>query len=42
MNINLVDLKRNYESIKNEIHDEFISLFDSCDFINGKKLTKFE
>jgi dTDP-4-amino-4,6-dideoxygalactose transaminase len=42
MNINLVDLKRNYENIKDEIHDEFISLFDKCDFINGNKVTKFE
>ena len=42
MNVNFVDLKRNYESIKDEIHDEFISLFDRCDFINGKKVTQFE
>ena len=42
MNVNFVDLKRNYESIKDEIHDEFISLFDKCDFINGKKVTQFE
>lgn len=42
MNINFVDLKRNYESIKNEIANEFNSLFENCDFINGKKVTLFE
>jgi dTDP-4-amino-4,6-dideoxygalactose transaminase len=42
MNINFVDLKRNYESIKTEIQSEFNSLFDNCDFINGKKVTQFE
>jgi dTDP-4-amino-4,6-dideoxygalactose transaminase len=42
MKINFVDLKRNYESIKKEIHHEFNSLFDNCDFINGKKVTEFE
>lgn len=42
MNINFVDLKRNYESIKTEIQREFNSLFDNCDFINGEKVTKFE
>ena len=42
MNINFVDLKKNYESIKEEISEEFNSLFDNCDFINGKKVATFE
>lgn len=42
MNINFVDLKKNYESIKTEISEEFNSLFENCDFINGKKVTIFE
>jgi len=42
MKINFVDLKRNYESIKTEIQNEFNSLFDDCDYINGKKVTQFE
>jgi dTDP-4-amino-4,6-dideoxygalactose transaminase len=42
MSINFVDLKKNYESIKEEISVEFNSLFDNCDFINGKKVTIFE
>jgi dTDP-4-amino-4,6-dideoxygalactose transaminase len=42
MNIPFVDLKKNYESIKSEITEEFYSLFDKCDFINGKKVTEFE
>jgi dTDP-4-amino-4,6-dideoxygalactose transaminase len=42
MKINFVDLKKNYESIKDEIQDEFTSLFVNCDFINGKKVVQFE
>jgi dTDP-4-amino-4,6-dideoxygalactose transaminase len=42
MNINFVDLKKNYESVKPEITEEFNSLFENCDFINGKKVTIFE
>jgi dTDP-4-amino-4,6-dideoxygalactose transaminase len=42
MNIPFVDLKQNYESIKSEINSEFFSLFDNCDFINGKKVVEFE
>ena len=42
MEINFVDLKRNFNSIKNEIYNEFNSLFDNCDFINGKKVKEFE
>jgi dTDP-4-amino-4,6-dideoxygalactose transaminase len=42
MNINFVDLKKNYTSIKDEISTEIESLFDKCDFINGQKVTIFE
>jgi dTDP-4-amino-4,6-dideoxygalactose transaminase len=42
MNINFVDLKKNYASIKDEISTEIASLFDKCDFINGGKVTIFE
>jgi dTDP-4-amino-4,6-dideoxygalactose transaminase len=42
MNVSFVDLKKNYESIKESITEEFNSLFDNCDFINGKKVTIFE
>ncbi len=42
MNIQFVDLKKNYESIKEEISQEFNSLFQNCDFINGSKVTIFE
>jgi len=42
MNINFVDLKKNYTSIKDEISAEIDSLFDKCDFINGHKVTTFE
>jgi dTDP-4-amino-4,6-dideoxygalactose transaminase len=42
MNVNFVDLKKNYESIKCSITEEFNSLFDNCDFINGKKVGIFE
>ena len=42
MSIPFVDLKKNYESIKSEIAEEFYSLFDRCDFIQGKKVGEFE
>jgi dTDP-4-amino-4,6-dideoxygalactose transaminase len=42
MNIAFVDLKQNYETIQIEIQEEFHSLFDNCDFINGKKVQIFE
>jgi dTDP-4-amino-4,6-dideoxygalactose transaminase len=42
MNISFVDLKKNYEGIKSEIDAEFSSLFEKCDFINGKKVAEFE
>lgn len=42
MDIKFVDLKKNYLSIKDEIHAKFYSLFDKCDFINGKSVTEFE
>jgi dTDP-4-amino-4,6-dideoxygalactose transaminase len=42
MNINFVDLKKNYKSIETEIKEQFNSLFERCDFINGEKVTTFE
>lgn len=42
MDIKFVDLKKNYLSVKDEIHAKFYSLFDKCDFINGKSVTEFE
>ena len=42
MNIPFVDLKRNYECIKDDIKEEIDILFDNCDFVNGKKVTEFE
>jgi len=41
-NIKFVDLKKNYESIKEDITKEFFSLFENCDFIHGKKVEIFE
>jgi len=42
MKINLLDLKKNYLSIKNEIDAEYSNLFENCDFILGKKVGIFE
>jgi dTDP-4-amino-4,6-dideoxygalactose transaminase len=42
MQVNFLDLKKNYLSIENEIMEEFNSLFDKCDFILGKKVEIFE
>jgi dTDP-4-amino-4,6-dideoxygalactose transaminase len=42
MDIKFVDLKKNYLNIKDEIHNKFNSLFDNCDFINGKSVREFE
>ena len=42
MNIPFVDLKRNYECIKDDIKNEIDNIFDTCDFVNGKKVTQFE
>ena len=42
MNINFVDLKKNYLSISDEITKEFNDLFEKCDFIHGEKVKIFE
>lgn len=42
MNIKFLDLKKNYLSIEKEINQEFINLFDNCDFIHGEKVELFE
>lgn len=42
MNIQFLDLKKNYEKISNEITDEINNLFIKCDFILGEKVSIFE
>jgi dTDP-4-amino-4,6-dideoxygalactose transaminase len=42
MKINFVDLKKNYESIKDQIQKNVDTLFDRCDFIHGKGVHDFE
>ena len=42
MQINFLDLKNNYLSIKEEIDNEFTQLFNKCDFIHGEKVKIFE
>jgi dTDP-4-amino-4,6-dideoxygalactose transaminase len=42
MNINFLDLKKNYLSIKDEIDNEYEQLFTQCDFILGNKVKIFE
>ena len=42
MNIKFLDLKKNYEQIKEEIYEEYSSLFENCDFIHGNKVHLFE
>jgi dTDP-4-amino-4,6-dideoxygalactose transaminase len=42
MNIQFLDLKKNYLSIKNEIDAEYNNLFNNCDFIHGEKVKIFE
>jgi dTDP-4-amino-4,6-dideoxygalactose transaminase len=42
MNINFIDLKKNYLSIKEEIDNEYTNLFEKCDFILGNKVKLFE
>jgi dTDP-4-amino-4,6-dideoxygalactose transaminase len=42
MNINFLDLKKNYLSIKPEIDAEYNNLFENCDFIHGNKVKIFE
>lgn len=41
-NVNFLDLKKNYFSIKDEIHAEVDDLFVNCDFIHGNKVGIFE
>jgi dTDP-4-amino-4,6-dideoxygalactose transaminase len=42
MNINFLDLKKNYLSIKEEIDNEYADLFEKSDFILGNKVKLFE
>ena len=42
MNVPFLDLKTNYLSIKDEIHNEYLDLFENCDFIHGNKVKIFE
>jgi len=42
MQIDFVDLKRNYNSIKDKIQENFDNLFKKCDFINGESVKIFE
>jgi UDP-2-acetamido-2-deoxy-ribo-hexuluronate aminotransferase len=42
MQINFLDLKKNYLSIKEDIDNEFTQLFNKCDFIHGEKVKIFE
>lgn len=42
MNIQFLDLKKNYEKIADEINSEINNLFTKCDFILGEKVSIFE
>lgn len=42
MNIPFLDLKKNYLSIKENIDNEYVELFEKCDFILGDKVKLFE
>lgn len=42
MKINFVDLKKNYESIRDQIAGNVATLFDRCDFIHGQGVHDFE
>lgn len=42
MEVKFLDLKKNYLSIKDELNNEFYSLFENCDFIGGCKVKEFE
>ena len=42
MEINFLDLKQNYDSIKNEVNEQINDVLEKCDFINGDKLNEFE
>jgi len=42
MKVNFLDLKKNYNTIKDEVNIELQNLFNNCDFIFGKKVSEFE
>lgn len=42
MKVNFLDLKKNYNTIQDEINTELQNLFNNCDFIFGKKVSEFE
>ena len=42
MSIPLVDLKKNYASIKNEVNEAISKTIDTCYFVNGTDVNKFE
>lgn len=42
MDIPLVDLKKNYETIKNEVNEAILQTIDTCYFVNGPGVNKFE
>lgn len=42
MQVNFLDLKKNYLSISDEINNEFKNLFENCEFILGQKVNVFE
>lgn len=42
MEVKFVDLKKNFESIKNEIIKKVDLLFENCDFISGRSVKNFE
>lgn len=42
MNISFLDLKRNYDSIKDEIQIEMNKVLNKCNYIHGEEVTEFE
>jgi dTDP-4-amino-4,6-dideoxygalactose transaminase len=40
--IKFVDLKKNFETIRNQIFDNVSDLFNKCDFISGESVKNFE
>jgi dTDP-4-amino-4,6-dideoxygalactose transaminase len=42
MDIPLVDLKKNYETIKNEVNEAILQTISTCYFVNGTDVNKFE
>ena len=42
MNIKLIDLKRQYDLIKEDIFKEYNNIFNSCSFIMGDNVKNFE